>query len=160
MKNLFYIAIFVFNCFIVFAQTGEIQGRVLDMEMKGEGLPFANVYVEVNGKPRGTLTSVDGRYSIKFLPEGVYTITCEYVGYEKVFIGKVKVLDGLTTIVNFEMFYDDVIIYCPAYIIDYPTPLLKEFESGYDFAKDEVEKLPTNNFKEVINLTPGIYAPF
>lgn len=77
--------------------TGEIKGYVYDAQTL-EGVPFASVYVEINGKSVGTLTDIDGYYSIEFIPAGKYTLTVSFVGYET-FSEKIK-LSGNEVVVK------------------------------------------------------------
>ncbi|MCW9705975.1 SusC/RagA family TonB-linked outer membrane protein [Fodinibius salsisoli] len=72
-------------CFILFfvpvlwAQSGSIEGTVTDEET-GEVVPGANVLlVEPN---RGAATNVEGRYAIKNIEPGTYTLRVTFVGYK------------------------------------------------------------------------------
>lgn len=55
-----------------------VSGRIMDSKT---GEPLAAANVRVSGSARGTITNLDGTYSIS-LPEGRYTFICSYVGYQ------------------------------------------------------------------------------
>lgn len=65
--------------FSSFAQTYTISGKV-DDAVTGEALVGANVYLQ--NTPWGAATDANGKYSIK-ADAGTYTITCSYIGYDK-----------------------------------------------------------------------------
>lgn len=68
-------------CFSIelYAQTGTLSGTITDGGLS-EPLPFANVLVsDVN---LGTTTDLQGQYRIVGIPEGSYTVTFSYLGYE------------------------------------------------------------------------------
>ena len=57
---------------LVFAgSTGKISGNVIDAST-GEGLPFANVFI--NGTGMGAATDIDGHFTILNVPPGVYSV--------------------------------------------------------------------------------------
>lgn len=56
----------------------KLKGRVTDE--KGEPLPFASVYIK--GTTKGSTSNLDGYYSYE-IPQGVYTIICQYIGFQK-----------------------------------------------------------------------------
>ncbi len=93
---------FLNNTHSVFAQTGEIQGKVTDVE-SGEGIPFANVSTTIDGKLVGAQTDFDGFYTIEPLPIGEYEIKVSYVGYQKQIIQKVLIEAGKTTELSVEL---------------------------------------------------------
>lgn len=80
----------------IFAQIGELSGKVLDKEYN-DVLPFANVVV--NGTSAGTTTDFEGNYSIKLEP-GVYTVTFSFIGYETAEISQVFVKANEITSLN------------------------------------------------------------
>ena len=55
-----------------------VSGKVLDSKT---GEPLAAASVRVSGSARGTITNLDGTYSMS-LPQGKYIFICSYVGYQ------------------------------------------------------------------------------
>ncbi len=83
MKRNLYVVVTVFILSLTYAaaQTGSIQGRILD-SAKNEGIPFANVIAEQNGNQvGGAATDFDGNYVIKPLEPGRYDIKVSYTGF-------------------------------------------------------------------------------
>jgi hypothetical protein len=64
----------------VLAQSyGEVHGKVFDQN--GEPLPFAYVEITQGDKPVQTTADVDGKYVLKPLPLGTYTLNIKMTGY-------------------------------------------------------------------------------
>jgi TonB-dependent receptor len=81
MKNIVLVA-FLSLCNLIFSQSkGTVAGTVIDKEMNGEPLPFANVFIK--GTSVGGTTDIDGKYSI-VAPEGEQTIVFSFVGYQTI----------------------------------------------------------------------------
>ena len=76
----FIVTIFLLVSFTTFAETFKISGKVTD-GISGEPLIGANVFLL--GTSWGAATDANGNYSI-IAEEGKYTITCSFIGYEKV----------------------------------------------------------------------------
>lgn len=77
MKNL----ITIFTCLFLFsfglmAQKGTVTGNVADADG-----PLIGVSVSVAGTPYGTVTNLDGDYTLKLDP-GTYTLKASFIGYE------------------------------------------------------------------------------
>ena len=85
----------------VFAQTGSLQGTILDGELPGSPLPFADVFIK--GTTKGTTTDFDGNYSISGIDVGTYSIVISFVGYETKEVPNVVIEDGATTTLNEEL---------------------------------------------------------
>jgi hypothetical protein len=62
-----------------FSQTATIRGFVYDKE-SGEPVIFTNVYLQSTNY--GAATDVNGFYTISKVPEGSYTLTVTYLGYD------------------------------------------------------------------------------
>ncbi|EGK02507.1 SusC/RagA family TonB-linked outer membrane protein [Dysgonomonas gadei] len=75
-KILFILPLFLFSSLAVFGQTSEIKGTVTDA---ATGETLIGVSVSEKGTTNGTMTDLDGQYSIK-VPSGA-TLIFTYVGY-------------------------------------------------------------------------------
>jgi TonB-linked SusC/RagA family outer membrane protein len=85
------LALFVFTGFsALMAQTVAIKGTVTSAE---DGLPIPSAAVTVKGTTVGTLTGIDGKYSI-LVPAGAQAITIQFVGMKTV----TENISGRTTI--------------------------------------------------------------
>jgi hypothetical protein len=65
--------------FPALAQTGEIQGRVLNETTQA---PLGGASVSVIGLDLGTVTRGDGGFLIRDVPPGVYTVEARFLGFE------------------------------------------------------------------------------
>lgn len=105
-KFLQLVCILLITSFSAKAQTGEIQGRVLDD--KGEPVPFALVIVITDqaGKQRtskGTKADANGRYTLKGLNPGTYNLMATSVGKPNTIELGIQVSAGRPTEQNFVM---------------------------------------------------------
>jgi len=73
-----YFLLLVFTCAFNRTLAGIIRGHVTNE--KNEPLPYATVLVK--GTTEGTTTNAEGEYHLE-LPDGDYTIVCQYMGYRK-----------------------------------------------------------------------------
>lgn len=138
MKNLFYLCL-LFLSSALLAQTGQVQGKIIGYDTNYEGLPFANVYFEIGGESIGAQSDFDGFYTISNIPEGVYNLKVQYIGYKTSVIENVKIIENEITIVNETLVEENRIIYCyfGSYYVSYKIPLLRDINEGnatvYDF---------------------------
>ena len=77
---------------------GTIAGKLMDKEIAGETLPFANVIIK--GTSQGTTTDIDGLYSLENITPGTYTVIYSFVGYETLEVPNVIVVAGKVTEIN------------------------------------------------------------
>ena len=77
---------------------GAIVGKLMDKEVQGEPLPFANVIIK--GTSFGTTSDMNGLYSLGNLKPGNYTIVFSFIGYETLEVPNVVVAAGKITEVN------------------------------------------------------------
>lgn len=92
----------IIMCSAVFSQNSEIKGVVKE-KSTGEPMYNVNVYVEVGGVPYGTSTDTNGRYTIKPLNSGVYTVKASSLGYDDIITSNVKLTSDKITYVDIEM---------------------------------------------------------
>ena len=76
-KKLFFTTFFI-AVQIIFGQTFKLDGQILDASNKA-ALPFANITLE--GTTLGSASDDEGRFSIKKINAGTYTIIASYMGY-------------------------------------------------------------------------------
>lgn len=69
-------------------KNGVIKGMVLDLEANNEPLAFSNITVKETNT--STTTNIDGTFTFNLKP-GVYTLIYNFVGYETIEVGNVKV---------------------------------------------------------------------
>ena len=105
-KFLQVLSVLLITSFTATAQTGEIQGRVLDD--KGEPVPFALVIVirDQAGKDKtskGTKADANGRYTLKGLNPGTYNLMATSVGKPSAIELGIQVSAGRPTEQNFFM---------------------------------------------------------
>lgn len=81
--------------------TGVVKGKIIDEE-NGEGLPFANVFIELEfGEKIGTTTDLEGAYEFK-AQVGEHNLQVSYLGYDN-HSKTIKVNQGETNEVDFVM---------------------------------------------------------
>ncbi|NND78174.1 MAG: TonB-dependent receptor plug domain-containing protein [Flavobacteriales bacterium] len=90
-KNFLSLLAIMTTCLLMAQNNGSIKGTVVD-QTNQEPLPFANVWVDVGGDIMGTTTDLDGKFTLKPLPPGVYTLNIAFLGYNTVQRSGVRVL--------------------------------------------------------------------
>ncbi len=102
MKHLLLAFIFILIQQAVMAQTGTIRGTVYE-ERTGESL--VGVTIAVKGTTRGTMTDLDGKFSLD-LEEGTYDLQISYISFQTIIIEDLRVVDGEVTLLN-EIFLEE-----------------------------------------------------
>lgn len=75
----------------VFSQTGTLTGVIIDAD-DNESVIGATVVLKDTGF--GTITDLDGRYILRNIPAGTYTLVVTYVGYNTVTISDMNISAG------------------------------------------------------------------
>lgn len=70
---------------------GSIQGKVVDAQT---GEPLTGAYVFLAGTQVGAVCDFEGRYALKNVAPGTYTLTSSMIGYNRITIEKVTVTAG------------------------------------------------------------------
>ncbi len=137
------LAILIIMSFTMFAQTGTIKGIVKD---KKTGKPLFNVavFVKEAGSIRGDAANLDGKYTIKPLNAGKYTLTAKMPGYKTIITKDVTVTSGNITFVdlNLETTAEKLPVF--TYFI-YKDKLI-------DKGEPQVQKILPNELKHTVNL--------
>lgn len=155
MNKLLYSLCLVVLCMgSAIAQSGEIQGKVVNE--KNEGIPFANVAVYKDGVlTTGAQTDFDGKYSIPALEPGTYDVEASYLGLKQRVSG-ITVSSGI-------IFMKDIVLsetrLLEEVVIKYEAPLVDKgnTSTGSVVTKDEIQKIATRNVSSIAATTEGVY---
>ncbi len=160
LKNLLLTFGLIFaTSFMAFAQSGALQGTVLDKETN-EPIPFANIVLENKGTQAGGATSdFDGKYQIKPLTPGKYDLKATFVGY------KTLLIEGIIIGGDQIRFYD-VKLTSTAEVLDevevvsYKVPLIDKDQtaSGATVTAEEISKMPNRNANAVATTVGGVFS--
>ncbi|HEX2896603.1 MAG TPA: carboxypeptidase-like regulatory domain-containing protein, partial [candidate division Zixibacteria bacterium] len=82
------------------AATGQIKGTIVDQKT---GQPLIGATVLVLGTNRGANTDVDGKYQIRQVEAGTYTLKITQIGYQEIEVTNVNVKSDLTVEINQKM---------------------------------------------------------
>ncbi len=91
--------VFLLSANSLWAQSATLRGKVIDAVTK-DPLPGANV--RVVGTSMGAASDYEGKFTIRDIPAGTYTVKATYVGYES-FELKVEITKGKTVEEKFEL---------------------------------------------------------
>ncbi len=149
------IALVCFSSF-AFAQTGTLKGVINDA-MSGEPIPFANIIIEKSGSQyAGTTTDFDGKYTIKPIEPGSYSVKATFVGYQTIEITGVIISANKITFQDVKL--QEGVALGEIRIIEYKKPLLDQDNlSGETKTAEEIVALPTRSVASVASTTAGIY---
>jgi outer membrane receptor protein involved in Fe transport len=115
--------------------SGTLTGTVVDAET-GETLIGVNVVLE--GTLKGTSTDLDGRYTIRAIEPGTYTLLVSYISFQKQTITGVEIGEGETVKLDLTLqpeteTLEDVIITADA-ILDSEAGLLRQRQKAISFS--------------------------
>ncbi|MCP4437502.1 MAG: TonB-dependent receptor [Aureispira sp.] len=100
MKNFIIIILAFLLVSTLNAQNGTLTGTVIEAE---SGMTTIGANVLVVGTSQGTSTDLDGKYLIKGIEPGVYTVECSYLGFETKKIENVRIEAGEVTTLDVKL---------------------------------------------------------
>lgn len=157
LKRLAVFTLSMFLGFIAFAQSGgTIKGKMID-KSNNEPLPFANIVVFKGGSQvAGTMTDMDGKYTISALTPGTYEIQASYVGYTAVKISGIVVNDGKITFSDIKA--GQGIDIGEFELIDYEVPLISKDQtsSGGTVTREDIAKMPGRSASSIAQTVGGV----
>lgn len=149
---LIYLFIFVSPTYL--SSQNLIKGRILDGKLK-EGIPGATILIE--GTDQGSISDLDGYFTIKNAPSGKHQLVITGVGFVKKTM-EIQVSGALTDLQSLEMESDAIgleeISVVASYAIDRKTPVAVSTLNA-----EMIEaKLNNQEFTEILKITPSIYS--
>lgn len=151
-KQLLVLMTLVLSFATAFAQSGVVQGRLLDAET-GEGVFGASVLVV--GTTKGAVSDVDGRFRIANI-SGDVTFRISYIGYEQITIernvsgdvdlGDIQLVPNVIALDQIEVI--------ASVAEERKTPVAVSTIKSLQI----VERASNQEFPELLKSTPGVYA--
>ncbi len=153
-KNLFALIILLGISFPVIAQTGNISGTITE-EGTNETLPGVNV--RIVGSNFGAATDPDGKFIIRNIRPGEYTIELTFIGFQVVQVTSIIVVAGETTEVNQSMkeqvFESDqeVVVIGEKPIFD-----VEKSNTSVTISRADIEAAPIQRVEDAVSLQSGV----
>lgn len=141
----------------LFAQSGTLKGGIFDKETK-EPIPFAAVQLLQDGVPGpGTAADFDGKYTIKPIPAGRYTLVVRVVGYVTHQVDNYLIKADKIHLENFELTPSTTQIE-EVVVIEYKVPLIDKdnTQSGETVTSETIEKMPGRSVASVASTVAGV----
>ena len=159
LRKIYFLLVFSFfvTTGTALAQSGSIQGRIIDKETN-EPLPFANVVAEMSGaQVGGAQTDFDGKFNIKPLSPGRYNLKASFVGYAPVEIQGVLVSSDKITFQDITM--SKGVDIKTVVIEQYRNPLIDKGNPSTQttITSEEIKVAPTRDVRSVASTTSGVY---
>ena len=138
---------------------GEIKGKIIDGST-GEPLPFVNLVIELNGQQKaGASTDFDGKYSLKPIPPGKYTLKATFTGYKPLQYEGVQVNAEKITFLDLNM--ESTITEIEEFtVVEYAIPLISKdnTSSGGTVSKEDIMRMPGRSATSVAQTVGGVYS--
>lgn len=136
------------------SSTGKITGQVRDAETKE---PLIGVNVVVKGTLLGAATDLNGWYFILNVPPGKYKLDFFYIGYQQTTVADVLAKIDRTTRVDADL-KTTVLDLGTTVTVTASRPIVEidKTSTSVHYEAAEVENLPVENLRNVLELSPGI----
>jgi outer membrane receptor for ferrienterochelin and colicin len=133
--------------------TGKIEGTVSDQA----GAPVANAQVFVVGTSFGAVTSDKGYYFVNNVPVGTYTLRAQFIGFAPAELRNVRVLGGQTITGDIKM-QSSAVVLTGITVSAAANPIVPrdQVTSKGIIAGDLVDRLPVDDVRQILSLTPGV----
>ncbi len=151
MKYLFLIISFFLLLYA--GTTGSLDGTVTDKQTD-EILIGATVFIPALNI--GTVTDIEGRFSINNIPAGAYDVTVSYIGYQTITVRNVRITADLKTKLPVRLASTSVEIGTVEVTAQRP-PIQKDVTGSTYISNEETfNLLPVTTVGDVIGLQPGV----
>jgi outer membrane receptor protein involved in Fe transport len=140
------LTVFMFFSAIAFAHNGSLKGMIYDGNTQK---PVEGVSIYIKELKISSVTDAFGKFFLKEIPVGTYTITLDRIGFEKL-EDKLKVEDGVTTDLSFKMEHSSIKI--EAVTINAKSDLTLGTISDVD-----IKQRPVNTSQDLLRMVPGLF---
>jgi len=134
---------------------GSIQGQVLDLETKS---PLLGANILIDGTKLGATLDLDGKYTIKNVPVGNYTVRINLIGYEPLVKTDVIVRSKRITYVNAELRISAVKISDVTVTAGYFSKVEDQPTSAVNYSGEEIRRAPgsAGDVSRILSALPSI----
>ena len=144
------------NYSIAQSQSGTLKGTITEFDT-GESVPMANIVIELNGTVvDGAVADFDGKYTIKPIDPGRYTVKVSFIGFATKEIRDVLVSSSKITFINAGLKIESDVL-GEVELVEYVVPLIDPDKTGKTLTKEAITALPTRDVQSVAAQTAGIY---
>jgi len=138
-------------------QTGEIRGKVTDEQ--GEALPGVAITAKSPSLQgiRNAVTDTEGNFRLPLLPIGIYSLTCQLDGFEKLILTEVDVRLGFTStfsiVLKVAAISEEVTVLAENPLIDKTRG-----DNSYRLNADDLTRVHSQDrtITEIVTYTPGV----
>lgn len=153
MKRLSLLCICLMMMQLAYSQTATLTGTVKD---KKDNAELIGVNVIIKGTSLGAVTDVNGKFVIKNIKHGEYTIELSYIGYNKTLLTGIKLGPGETkelqvSLIPTSVTSEDVVIIGKKPLID-----IDKAQSVHSIGSDMIELAPARQLQSIVNTQPGV----
>lgn len=155
LKNLFALLLFIGVSVPAFSQsTGTISGVITE---EGTDVTLPGVNVRIVGSNLGAATDPDGRYAIRNIRPGEYTIELTFIGFQIIQVTGIVVVAGETTEINQTMkeqvFESDEEI---VVIGEKPIFDVEKSNTSVTITKADLDAAPIQRVEDAVSLQSGV----
>lgn len=152
-KYFFALSVLCFSCRLFAGTNGILEGKIHDSVTKEN---IVSVTVQIVGTNLGTVSNIDGYYTVYNIRAGVYDVKYSLLGYKSVIMKGVSINADMRTRIDILM--EQTSVELGAVEIVSQKPLIQKDQPSTAFSIGEVklEKLPVTTFQEVLSLQPGV----
>lgn len=135
---------------------GTLAGQVID---KQSGQPLVGVNIVLENAKLGAASDEDGFFLISNVPPGKYNISATMIGYKTEIKNDVTILVDLRTTIIYEL-EPTTLELDEQIVVTAERPLLQRdvTATAHFITREEYETLPVRNFKQIVNIQPGVAA--
>jgi len=159
IKKYFFFLIALASSGLLFAQSGTLKGKVTDAKTK-EAIGFANVLVMQGGQNiGGTMTDIDGNYTVKPIPAGRVNVKVLYMGYQPLQYNNIIITPGKTTYQNFKIKATAQMLKAVV-IKEYKVKLIDkdQTQTGKTVTSEDIEKMAARSATAVASTSAGVFS--
>jgi outer membrane cobalamin receptor len=146
ITRLFLLIYFTLSSVLAYAHQGSLKGIIYE---GGSQKPIEGVSIYIKELKVSSVSDGFGKFFLKSIPEGTYSITLQHLGFEPV-IQKLKVEDGVTTDLAFIMERSSVKMQ------DVTINAKKDLTLS-NLSEVDIKQRPINTAQDMLRLVPGLF---